>query len=201
MTGRQTGWHTEDPRWIYDRYRAPQCTCMSPRRNWDSPNPSLASECALPPDQRVGGHSRRRLRGWGSSNSDDWRKSLALCGMYCSTYIFLSWELRGLSPNFHIHVSVSDLYIPRIGPHISSSRKGRPIVEIYNSLTHTWIWKLRLRPRYSFSGNICFKYSTFCLCSAGKFYGFLHMYLHYLLFLMPSLTNDPEPKFVNFSGA
>jgi hypothetical protein len=27
-------------------------------------------------------------------------------------------ELRGLSSNFHIHVSVSDLYIPRIGPHI-----------------------------------------------------------------------------------
>ncbi len=24
--------------------------------------------------------------------------------------MFLSWELRGLSPNFHIHVSVSDLY-------------------------------------------------------------------------------------------
>jgi hypothetical protein len=34
-------------------------------------------------------------------------------------YVFLFWELRGLSPNFHIHVSVSDLYIPRIGPHIS----------------------------------------------------------------------------------
>jgi hypothetical protein len=26
-------------------------------------------------------------------------------------------ELRGLSPSFHIHVSVSDLYISRIGPH------------------------------------------------------------------------------------
>jgi hypothetical protein len=25
---------------------------------------------------------------------------------------------RGLSPNFHIHVTVRDLYIPRIGPHI-----------------------------------------------------------------------------------
>ncbi len=25
---------------------------------------------------------------------------------------------RGLSPNFHIHVSVSDLQIPRIGPQI-----------------------------------------------------------------------------------
>ncbi len=29
------------------------------------------------------------------------------------------WKLRGLSPNFHIHVSVSDLYIPRISPRIS----------------------------------------------------------------------------------
>jgi hypothetical protein len=28
--------------------------------------------------------------------------------------VFLFWELRGLSPNFHIHVSVSDLYIPHI---------------------------------------------------------------------------------------
>ncbi len=34
-------------------------------------------------------------------------------------YVFLSWELRGLSPNFHIHMSVSDLYIPRSSPHIS----------------------------------------------------------------------------------
>ncbi len=46
-------------------------------------------------------------------------------------YIFLFWELRGLSPNFHIHVSVSDFYIPRIGPHISCSRIGRSIVGVY----------------------------------------------------------------------
>jgi hypothetical protein len=32
---------------------------------------------------------------------------------------FLFWEMHGLSPNFHNHVSISDLYIPRIGPHIS----------------------------------------------------------------------------------
>jgi hypothetical protein len=31
--------------------------------------------------------------------------------------VFLFWELRGLSSNFHIHMSVSDLYIPRNGPH------------------------------------------------------------------------------------
>ncbi len=85
-----------------------------------------------------------------------------------NVYIFLFWELRGLSPNFHILVSVSVLYIPRIGPHISSNRKGRPIVEIYNSLTDTWMWKLGLKPRYSFSGNICFQFSAFCLCSECK---------------------------------
>ncbi len=36
-----------------------------------------------------------------------------------SIYVFLFWENRGLSPIFDIHVSVSDLYFPRIGPHIS----------------------------------------------------------------------------------
>jgi hypothetical protein len=42
-------------------------------------------------------------------------------GMHCKEnpiYEFLFWELCGLGPNFHIHVSVSDLYISRIGPHI-----------------------------------------------------------------------------------
>ncbi len=58
-------------------YRVPQC--MSPRRNWDSPTPSLASECPPTPNQRGGTHTRLRARGWGSPNSDDWRKSLALC--------------------------------------------------------------------------------------------------------------------------
>ncbi len=34
-------------------YRVP--LCMSPRRNWDSPIPSLASECAPPPGTKGGG--------------------------------------------------------------------------------------------------------------------------------------------------
>jgi hypothetical protein len=33
-------------------------------------------------------------------------------------FLFPEKEFRGLSSKFHIHVSVSDLYIPRIGPHI-----------------------------------------------------------------------------------
>jgi hypothetical protein len=35
-----------------------------------------------------------------------------------SNYVFLEKELRCLSPNFHIHVSVNDLYIITIGLHI-----------------------------------------------------------------------------------
>jgi hypothetical protein len=46
---------------------------LSPRRNWDSPTPSLASECAPLPGTK--GHTRLRMRGCGSPNSDDWRKS------------------------------------------------------------------------------------------------------------------------------
>jgi hypothetical protein len=52
-------------------------------------------------------------------------------------YVLLFWKLHGLSPNFHIHVSVSVLYIPRIGPHISCSKIGRSVVGIYKSLTDT----------------------------------------------------------------
>ncbi len=44
-------------------------------------------------------------------------------------YVFLFWELRGLSPDFHIPVSVSNLYIPRIGLHMSLQQNiGRPIL-------------------------------------------------------------------------
>jgi hypothetical protein len=53
---------------------------MSPRRNWDFPTPSVASECAPPPEPKGGGHTRLRMKG---PNSDDWRKSLALCTTLC----------------------------------------------------------------------------------------------------------------------
>jgi hypothetical protein len=82
------------------------------------------------------------------------------------------WQLSGLSPDFHIHVSVSDLYIPRIGPHISCSIIGRSIMGIYKPLTDTWMWKLGLWPRNSFS---IFKFSLLVLCSVGnnfRNYGF-----------------------------
>ncbi len=59
-------------------------TFFSSRPNWDSPSPSPASECALPPPppgpkggggEGGRGYTRLRPRGWGSPNSNDWRKS------------------------------------------------------------------------------------------------------------------------------
>ncbi len=71
----------------------------------------------------AGGPRRRRVSrrpGCASSNSDQGQNSSfrPLYGLsqryhpHCNAnpiYIFLFWELRGLSPNFHTHVSVSYL--------------------------------------------------------------------------------------------
>jgi hypothetical protein len=52
-------------------------------------------------------------------------------------YVFLFWELRGLSPNFHIHVSVSNLYITTDrSTYFGCSKIDRLILEIYKSLTN-----------------------------------------------------------------
>jgi hypothetical protein len=47
--------------------------------------------------------------------------SFPVCTMHCKEIEFMYFpekELRSRSPNFHIHVSVSDLYIPTFGPPI-----------------------------------------------------------------------------------
>jgi len=54
-----------------------------------------------------------------------------------SKQIFPEKEYRGLSPNFHIHVSVSDLYISTIGLPILLEEICRPILGLYKSLTDT----------------------------------------------------------------
>jgi hypothetical protein len=54
-----------------------------------------------------------------------------------SKQIFPEKELRGHSPNFHIHVSVSDLYIPTINLPILLQEICGPTLGIYKSLTDT----------------------------------------------------------------
>ncbi len=53
---------------------------MSPRRNWDSPTPFLAIECALPPELKGVRHTRLHAgKGLGKSQFRRLEKSLALC--------------------------------------------------------------------------------------------------------------------------
>jgi hypothetical protein len=57
-------------------------------------------------------------------------------------------KLGGLIPNFHIHVSVSDLYIPKEDwEYINRSQKHE-------------CGNLGTRPRSFISGNICFDFSV-----------------------------------------
>ncbi len=67
------------------------------------------------------------------------------------------------SPNFHIHASVSDLYISTIGLPILLEEVCRPILGLYTSLTDTWMWKLGLRPRYSQKRNTIVGFSLQCV--------------------------------------
>ncbi len=60
--------------------------------------------------------------------------------MHCTKkfkQIFSERKLRGLVPNFCMHVSVSDLYIPPIGPPILLHCVCGPIVGIHKSITDT----------------------------------------------------------------
>jgi hypothetical protein len=61
-----------------------------------TPLPQARVPSPPPPPQRVGGHNRLRLRGWGSSNSDDWRKCSALC-LLSAYYIFGVIRVRWLT--------------------------------------------------------------------------------------------------------
>ncbi len=51
--------------------------------------------------------------------------------------IFPEKEYQGLSPNFHIHVSVSELYIPTMGLPFLLEEICGPILGIYTLLTDT----------------------------------------------------------------
>jgi hypothetical protein len=51
--------------------------------------------------------------------------------------IFPEKEYRGLSPDFHIHVSVSELYIPMMGLPVLLEEICRLILGIYKSIKDT----------------------------------------------------------------
>ncbi len=67
-------------------------------------------------------------------------------------------------PSFHIFVSVCDLYVPRVGPHIFLLQHRQTNCGKNKSLIDTWMSKLVKRPCNSFSGNIFFKIFGIYLC-------------------------------------
>ncbi len=89
-----------------------------------------------------------------------------------SKQIFPVKEYRGLSPNFHIHASVSDLYIPTIGLPILLEEICRPILGLYKSQTGTWMLKIgaeaALFPEKEYIKGI---FLTVCMLMSVFFYG------------------------------
>jgi hypothetical protein len=72
-------------------------------------------------------HSHAVIRGWTQQrqNAENVKQ------------IFPEKKYQGLSPNFHIHVSVSELYIPTMSLPFLLEEISGPILEIYKSLTDT----------------------------------------------------------------
>ncbi len=60
-----------------------------------------------------------------------WFKKRLYCSLQRKSQLCI--PRKGIARSFHIHASVSDLYIPRIGPRLFFC--SRPIVGIYKSLT------------------------------------------------------------------
>ncbi len=96
---------------------------------------------------------------------------IRLSPLFCNKnpiYVFPEKELRGLSSNFHIHVSVSNLNIPGSVHIFSWSRIGRTILGIHKfAHRHMNVEVGTEAGRSSLSGNICFKFSVLCPWSTG----------------------------------
>jgi hypothetical protein len=119
---------------------------MSPRRNWDSPTPRLASDCAPPSGTKGRGHTRLRVR---CPNSDERRKSLALC-LLCGVDaagvpICKMWRWRGGGgcdawwphPSLMVDGEIYNLIIP-------------PLDICYLNVltdTHNWLYNCPYFPR------------------------------------------------------
>ncbi len=79
------------------------------------------------------------MKGRWESNTNVWFRFMYSQKWNCAALLFPKQNYNDLSPIFHIHVSVSDLIIPRFGLPICCSQIGRPILGLYKSLTDTWL--------------------------------------------------------------
>ncbi len=75
----------------------------------DLPLPLPQASVLLPPEPKRG-HTRLRVRGWGCPNSNDWRKSLALCLLCAPTQTHLG-SPQLLSVYIHTAPSTDNFWV------------------------------------------------------------------------------------------
>jgi hypothetical protein len=63
-------------------------TVSVPSSELAPPSPLPQASVSLPRNQRGWKNARLQVKGWGSPNSDDWRKNLALCA--CTLWLWLN---------------------------------------------------------------------------------------------------------------
>ncbi len=134
---------------IYCIGRYPEYHSVCPLVWIGTPHPLPPVSVYPPLNQRSGEHTRLRVRGWGSLNSDYWRKSLALC------LHFESLAARStLSCREHIYLCDTIIVYPVPNQTVCT--------RIYVAYNYVSMWNMynRMKPPY-FSLNIGLLFSYF----------------------------------------
>ncbi len=84
--------HTVLPKWAYRAQSRQSAKRFSSRWNWASPTPLAAVEYAPPPFGPGGGHTRLRLKGWGSPNSNEGTYTVVL--YICKYFVISGYGMR-----------------------------------------------------------------------------------------------------------
>jgi hypothetical protein len=85
--------------------------------------------------------------------------------VHCNENAIYVFPEKASVKNFHILVSVSDSFIPRIGPHIFLQQNRQTDPGNTKIADRHMTVEIGTEGCNSFSGNICVEFSVLCLCS------------------------------------
>ncbi len=99
-------------------------------------------------------HLQLQMNGLWESNINVWFRLMYSQKWYCAASLFPKQNYNFLSPNFYIHVSVNDLYIPRIQDRSAYLAEADRSWEYINCSQIQWMQELGTKPRSFIAGNI-----------------------------------------------